>query len=163
MRRFGGSFLGSSAGSAAAEMALILPLVLTLLLTMFEGGYYLWSEHKVVKGVRDAARYAGRLDFSNYNCGTNAFTGNLAAVQNLARTGQLSGGTAKVPGWVDGNVTVSVSCVASTGGLYSSVGGNAPRVTVAAVVNYPSLFGTLGYFTSSARLRASAQSPVVGL
>lgn len=155
------SFLRNQRGSAAAEMALIMPLVLALIFAMMEAGHYMWSEHKVVKGVRDAARYAGRLDFSNYTCPSTI--ANAAAIKNLARTGQLTGGTAKVPGWVDANVTVSLSCRASTGGLYDVVSGNAPKVKVSAVVAYPSLFGALGVFTSSFNLRAEAESPVMGL
>lgn len=159
----GRPFLRDQRGAAAAEMALILPLVLALIFAMMEGGHYLWSEHKVVKGVRDAARYAARLDFSNYNCGAGTFTGAVADVQNLARTGQLSGGTAKVPGWVNSNVTVSVTCATSQTGLYDVVGGNAPRVRVSATVAYPSLFGALGFTSSSLNLNAAAESPVVGL
>jgi Flp pilus assembly protein TadG len=157
------SFWRDQRGAAAAEMALITPLVLVLLFAMMEGGHFMWSEHKVVKGVRDAARYAARLDFSQYNCGSNAFTGDLAAVQNLARTGQLTGGTAKVPGWVNANVSLSVTCASSQTGLYDVVGGNAPRVRVSAAVPYPSLFGALGFTSSSLTLRAAAESPVMGL
>lgn len=143
-------------------MALILPVALALIFAMFEGGHYLWSEHKVVKGVRDAARYAARLDFSLYSC-PSTFSGSVASIKNLARTGQLSGGTAKVSGWVDSNVTVAVTCASSQGGLYTVVGGNAPQVKVSAVVAYPSLFGALGFGSGTYNLRAEAQSPVMGL
>lgn len=156
------SFLRDQAGAAAAEMALILPLALALIFAMMEGGHFLWSQHKVVKGVRDAARYAGRLDFSNYSC-PSTFSGSTATIQNLARTGQLSGGTAKVPGWVNGDVTVSVSCSTGQTGLYDVIGGNAPKVKVSAAVAYPSLFGALGFTNSAITMRAEAESPVMGL
>ena len=143
-------------------MALILPLVLLLIFGTFEGAYYIMCEHRVVKGVRDAARYAGRLPFSEYDCSTG-FTGNATAVKNLARTGQISGGTASVYGWVDSDVTISADCQPGNKGIYAPIGENAPRVKVSADVAYPSLFGTLGLATTGWRLKASAQSPVMGL
>lgn len=156
------SFRRDRSGAAAAEMALLLPLALVLLFAALEGGWYMVCEHRVVKGVRDAARYAGRLDFSNYTC-PSTFSGNSATVKNLARTGQLVGGTPTVPGWTDAQVTIAVTCTSGTGGIYTGVSGNAPKVRVSAQVAYPSLFGTLGFDASSRYLNASAQSPVVGL
>jgi hypothetical protein len=43
------------------------------------------------------------------------------------------------------------------------VGGSAPKVKVSAAVAYPSLFGALGFTSSSITMRAEAQSPVMGL
>ncbi|MDF2639910.1 MAG: pilus assembly protein TadE [Novosphingobium lindaniclasticum] len=149
-------------GAAAAEMALLLPLALVLIFGAMEGGWYMVCEHRVVKGVRDAARYASRLDFSNYTC-PSTFSGNGTAVKNLARTGKLTGGTPTVPGWTDAQVTIAVTCSPGAGGLYSVVSGNAPKVKISAQVPYPSLFGTLGFGATSRTLGASAQSPVAGL
>lgn len=147
-------------------MALILPLVLVMMLATFEGAWYLVCEHRVIKGVRDAARYAARLDRSQFTCPGGAFTGSTATVQNLARTGKLTGGNAQVPGWVNGDVTVTVSCVALTAGsagIYNQTGGNAPRVTVRTQFNYPSMMGTLGFSQTTVQIGAAAQSPVIGL
>jgi Flp pilus assembly protein TadG len=166
-------FLTDQIGAAAAEMALILPLVMVLLFATFEGAYYIICEHQVVTGVRNAARYAARLDFSHYACPAETYVENPAGVtpvpedtiKNLARTGQLSGGTARVQGW--GNVatdtTVSVTCTASTGGIYVATGGNAPKVRVSARFNYPSLMGQLGFTQATLQIGASAESPVMGL
>jgi hypothetical protein len=68
-----------------------------------------------------------------------------------------------VPGWVDSDVTVAVTCASGTGGIYGVVGGNAPRVKVSALVVYPSLMGSLGFTSASINLRAEAESPVMGL
>lgn len=162
------SFLRDGRGAAAAEMALLLPLLAVLLFVTFEGGYFLWNEHKVVKGVRDGARYAGRLDFANYDCGAGTYTGDQTPIKNLTRTGQLSGGTAVVAGWQDSGVTIAVDCATDQDGLYGSNGGNAPRVKVVATVPYPAsplsdLVGVLGFDTSEITLNASAQSAVMGL
>lgn len=148
-------------------MALVLPLLLSLVFMMFEGANYVWNEHKVVMGVRDAARYAGRLDFSTYVCPGATWNdpggAKQTAIKNMARTGQISGGTSRVSGWVDADVTVTLECTASTTGLYDAVGGNAPKVRVAANVLYPSIIGTTLGFSTSQRLGAAAQSPVMGL
>lgn len=156
------SLLRDRSGAAAAEMALLLPLALVLMFAALEGGWFILCEHRVVKGVRDAARYASRLDFSNYSC-PSTFNGSATTVKNLARTGQLSGGSPTVPGWTDADVTIAVTCASNTGGLYSVVAGNAPQVKISAHVAYPALFGTLGFATTSLYLNASAQSPVAGL
>ena len=144
-------------------MALILPLALALIFTTFEGAYYMICEHRVVKGVRDAARYAARLDLSNYACPGATFSGSAPTVQNLARTGQLSGGTAAVSGWVNGDVTIAVTCASGQGGIYLATGGNAPRVRISTRVVYPSLMGSMGFTSSTIHIAAAAQSPVIGL
>ena len=150
-------------GAAAAEMALIIPLALALIFTTFEGAYYMICEHRVVKGVRDASRYAARLDLSNYACPGGTFSGSTATVQNLARTGLLSGGSAAVSGWVNSDVTIAVTCLSGQGGIYAATGGNAPRVSVSTRVVYPSLMGSMGFTAATIFIGASAQSPVIGL
>lgn len=155
--------LRNERASAAAEMALILPLLLSLTFMMFEGAYYAWSEHKVVMGVRDGARYAGRLDFSKYTCPSTIDAASETAIKNMTRTGQISGGNSRVSGWVDGDITVSLQCTSGTGGLYDAVGSNAPKVRVVSNVLYPSIIGSTLGFSTSIRLGAAAQSPVMGL
>ena len=166
-------FLKDQIGAAAAEMALILPLVLVMLFATFEGAYYIITEHQVVTGVRNAARYAARLDFSHYTCPAGAYVASPSGVptisedtiKNLARTGQLTGGSARVQGWgsVATDTTVSVTCTASTSGIYVATGGNAPKVRVSARFNYPSLMGQLGFTQAALPIGASAESPVMGL
>ena len=152
-----------NSGAAAAEMALIIPLALALIFTTFEGAYYMICEHRVVKGVRDASRYAARLDLSNYACPGGTFSGSTATVQNLARTGLLSGGSAAVSGWVNSDVTIAVTCLSGQSGIYAATGGNAPRVSVSTRVAYPSLMGSMGFTAATIYIGAAAQSPVIGL
>ncbi len=144
-------------------MALVLPLLLALTFMMFEGAYYIWNEHKVVMGVRDAARFAGRQDFINYTCPSTINTTKLAEIKNITRTGQISGGNSRISGWTDGDVTVSLTCATGQGGLYGAVSGNAPRVKISANVLYPSLIGTTLGFSTAMRMGAVAESPVMGL
>jgi Flp pilus assembly protein TadG len=155
-------FLNDQIGAAAAEMALILPLVMVMLFAAFEGAYYIICEHQVVTGVRNAARYAARLDFSQYACPAATFSGSTATIQNLARTGQLAGGASRVQGWVDGDITVTVTCAAQDG-IYTAVGNFAPKVRVSSRFNYPSLMGQLGFTQATLQIGASAESPVMGL
>ena len=153
-------------GAAAAEMALILPLALALIFTTFEGAYYMICEHQVIKGVRNAARYAARLDLTNYACPGGTFSGPAAVktgIQNLARTGALSGGTAMVQGWINNDVTVAVTCTSGQSGIYAATGGNAPQVRVSTRLAYPSLMGSLGFTRATLNIGAEAQSPVIGL
>lgn len=157
-------FRNDTSGAAAVEMALMLPMLVVLIFTTFEGGNYMWNEHKVVKGVRDGARYAARTSFSNFNCGAGTVNSAVVtSIQELTRTGKLTGGTAKVSGWTNSNVAVTLACVSGAGGLYGTNSNNAPVVTVTANVLYPSLFRTLGFNTSGVRLYSKASSAVMGL
>lgn len=155
--------------AAAAELALILPLLLTILFGGFEAGAYLWTEQKVVKAVRDGARFAARQPFSAYSCDDLTDATILAQVQNLTRTGELSGGTPKIAGWDDNNqVTVTVRCLPrvddefTSSGVYATQADGSLDVTVAATVNYPSLFGILGFDTTGVVVRASSNAAVMG-
>ncbi|MDE2437323.1 MAG: pilus assembly protein [Sphingomonadales bacterium] len=149
-------------------MALVLPLLLVLTFMMLEGANYIWNEHKVVMGVRDAARYASRLDFNNYTCPSTVASTAVTQIKNMARTGQITTDNtslsySRVSGWADTDIDVTLSCASSTGGLYSVVSGNAPRVKVVAHVNYPSLVGTTLGFKTTMRIGAMAESAVMGL
>ena len=156
------SFLYDRSGAAAAEMALVLPLLIVILFAGFEGGHFMWSEHKVVKAVRDGARYAGRQSLDACTAGI----ANQDNIQILTRTGTLDPTAAPVvPGWTDNStVTVSISCDAgTTTGIYKSQASGAPRVTVSASVPYPDLFGSIGFPTDGLILNAEAEAAVMGL
>lgn len=159
--------IGCRSGAAAAEMALILPMLIAIMFGGFEGGAYLWTEHKVVKAVRDGARFAARQSFSVFDCSGITDTTVLAQVQNLTRTGQTSGGTAKIAGWTNDQVSVTATCQTgesySDQGVYATEDSGAIHVTVSATVPYPSLFGTLGFDTTGATVTASANAAVMGI
>ncbi|MCT2559383.1 pilus assembly protein [Tsuneonella sp. YG55] len=160
------SFIRERSGTAAAELALCLPMMMALIFGSMEGGNYLLTEHKVIKGVRDGARYAGRLSFSNYDCASGTVVDSTARDNIIAvtRTGQIgTGGAVRVSGWDASEVSVTVSCDDTyANGLYRTYG-TAPRVLVSTVVPYPSLLGLLGFDTRGAVVRAQAQAAVMGL
>ncbi|UZW55442.1 pilus assembly protein [Sphingobium sp. JS3065] len=173
-----GRLFREQSGSSAAEMALVTPLLIALMFGAFELGNYFLSEHVVVKAVRDGARYAGRLSFSNYTC-TVASTDNVpggtveADTRNLVRTGQLTGGSARLNGWTDPeSISVTYDCIdpasVSASGIYEGMN-FIPVVKVATSTSsahrlqYQSLFNRLGFDSSALYLNASSQSPVMGL
>lgn len=170
MMGFLAQFRRMSGASAAAEFALILPLLVMLLFGGLEAGYYLWSEHKVIKAVRDGARFAGRQQFSIFDCDAGAITDSLvvANIKNVTRTGTIDASAAPVvPGWDDNatEVDIDVTCVSSSdiAGIYSDEASGAPIVTVSAKVPYPTLFGPIALGLNDTDLNASAQAAVMGL
>ncbi len=167
------TFMRDESGVAAAEMALITPLLVVMMFGPLELGNYFWNEHKIEKGMRDAVRFAARQSFSQYSCAaivdhptdvtkTAALT--ATQIKNLARTGQLSGGTPKVGGWTDANITITVNCDATTtGGIYTGKTGGAPRVQLSTSVTYPALFNQLGFNANSITMNYSTQAAVQGI
>jgi Flp pilus assembly protein TadG len=159
------SFLRCRRGGSAAEMALILPLLVVLMFGGLELGYYFYSQHQVVKGVRDGARYASRQSFVALNCDSRTVPlGVETAIKEITRTGRVSGGTSRVPGWENGDVTVSLTCptTAITTGIYAGET-NAPQINLVAAVAYRSLFAGVGIIDDTYTLNASQQAAVMGI
>jgi hypothetical protein len=179
------SLIHCQKGAAGAEMALMVPLLVTLMFGSFELANYFWTEHKVVKGVRDGARFAARLRFSNYECPVddgdpdtppdlgigNLDSGLETRIKEVTRTGAISGGTANVADWENADVTIEITCpdaaldesgdTGVTTGIYRNMD-NAPIVTVSTTVGYTSLFETLGFDATELDLTASSQAAVMG-
>lgn len=160
--------------TAATELVLILPLATLMILVTIEGGYFMYTEHEVVKSVRDAARWGSRQALSTFGCtaataDTEISSGdaNLGSIRDnistLARYGSLSSSGAKVVnGWADSQVKVLYGCQEIDTGIYAS-GGYAPTITVIGNPSYPTLFGSMTYFSSSLKLYAAQQAVVVGV
>ena len=161
------SFLSDQSGAAAVEMVLVLPFLMALMFMCLEGAHYLYTEHQIVKGVRDGARFAARHGFSNFSCSAVNDAQLVTDIKNVTIYGKISvssGDKPRVSTWTVADTTVSMSCPATAvqTGIYKDLT-NAPRVTVSATVSYPSLFGTLGALTSSFKVRASDQAAVMGV
>jgi Flp pilus assembly protein TadG len=153
-------------GAAAAEMALVAPVLLAVMFGAMELGYYFYSEHVMVKAVRDGARFASRAGFAKYDCSDETIDATTVAnIQKITRTNQVaSGGTSRLPNWTD-DASVSVTMAGEDVGTYSSIyTGMAciPVVTVTADINYLPLFSILGFGTTNLHLRASSQAAVLG-
>jgi Flp pilus assembly protein TadG len=166
------AFTRNARGSAAAEMAMVLPILLALIFGALELGNYFRSEHVLIKGVRDGAVFAARQPISNYDCTVANPTVPATVVNDskaLVRTGQLSGGTDRLPRWTDGSTvfTITASCVTSAGGetllgIYQVNAGKVPVITMTADLPYQSVAGALGLPAASFRLRATQQAVVTG-
>jgi Flp pilus assembly protein TadG len=161
-----GLFRRNSKGSAAVEFALMLPMMMALMFGSFEAGHFFWTEHKLVKAVRDGARYASRLSVDAVCPTSGAMSGAVRdSIRNVTATGQLSGGVPKVPGWSAASVDVTVGCNQFLGtGIYTDLGANGPLIRVSSGnVAYPSLFEALGFITSSIQLSAESSAAVTGI
>jgi Flp pilus assembly protein TadG len=141
--------------------------MIVLMFGAMELGYYFYSEHVVVKAVRDGARFASREGFDKYTCPGTIDSNIESETQRVTRTNQVdAGGTARLPNWTnDSTVTVTLSCVDNSGGTYSSIYDGlaaVPVVTVSATVPYSSLFSKIGFDATALQLTASSQAPVMG-
>lgn len=164
-RGFLARFWADRRAVAAAEMALVTPMLIILMFGSFELARYFLDEHVVVKAVRDGARYAGRLHFSDFTCAT-ASAGAVQSIREITRTGALGGTTPRLSYWTSpATITVSVTCDTSGNysGIYDGVAMGAPVVTVSASIPYVSLFGMVGFNTTGLALNASSESPVMGI
>jgi Flp pilus assembly protein TadG len=172
--------LRTDSGSAAVEMALVLPLLLGIMFGSVELGNYFLSEHKLVKSVRDGARFASRQGFSHFDCSTGTVDSTVAdPTEDLVRTGTpAAGGTDQLNGWDDGTFDISVACETQVaagedadgnpvnqpmGGIYSGSAVGAPVVTVSASVPYTPLLASFGFNATGFSLNASQQSAVMGI
>ncbi|KFG89641.1 TadE family protein [Sphingobium herbicidovorans NBRC 16415] len=160
-------------------MALVTPLLIILMFGSFELGNYFLSEHVVVKAVRDGARYASRLNLSNFDCSSASSDNTLADaaieenIQNLVRTGLIDideDEEARLRGWSDGSdIHVEYDCVAvdEADPPYSGIYAGLDFVPVVHVevrgLDYTSLFNDLGFTSSTITLNAEAQSAVMGI
>lgn len=154
-------------GSAAVEMALVTPLLIVIMFGSMELGYYFYSEHVVVKAVRDGARFASRQGFANYSCNPDTVSSSVRTnTQNVTRTNQVaSGGTARLGRWTN-NASVTVTSRCDTSGTYGSFYAGLsgiPIVTVSATVPYASLFSALGFNSTQLNMRAASEAPVMGI
>jgi Flp pilus assembly protein TadG len=185
--------LGASrSGAAAAEMAMIAPLLLAILFGSVELGNYFYNEHKLLKAVRDGARYAARQQFSNYAACTGSVpaSGTPGTVYEntklIVRKGKLSttapdllpnwaGATASCTGNpAAGCFEVTMSCTPdlddvttgntlALGGIYTNSTG-APTVVVNSRLPYYSVLGrTLGFNSIGIYLNARQSAAVAGL
>ncbi|MBX7541291.1 TadE/TadG family type IV pilus assembly protein [Qipengyuania sphaerica] len=159
------NFLRDTRASAATEMALMLPLLLLLMFGGFEAGAYFFAEQKVIKAVREGARYAGRQPFASFPCGGTADATTIAQIQQVTLTGTVTGSAPRVPGMALGDIEVTHRCDASfdSQGIFAGTTGGAPVVLVRARSGYPSLFAGIGLIDDSFTVGAGAEAVVSGI
>jgi Flp pilus assembly protein TadG len=163
-----------TSAAAAAEFALSFPLLLVLICGCVELGNYFMDEHRLVKAVRDGARYAARQDLTNFTGCSGTPGGTVQAdTRNVVKTGLASGGEDVLPLLASATIDVTVTCTTTAGGtalsgFYANVkntGGTvvgAPIVTVDASVPYQSIVGNFGFPGYNLTLNARQEAAVMG-
>jgi Flp pilus assembly protein TadG len=155
-------------GAAAVEMALVTPLLLILMVGGLEIGNYFMDEHRLVKAVRDGARYAARKDFTFFATCDAAPSGTVASdTENLVRTSLLANGTDQLAN-LSGAVTVTTRCSTGSGsvvykGIYNGMAGGARYVEVSASADYMPVLAPFGFSLLGAKLNAKQQAAVSGV
>lgn len=96
------SLWASERGSALIEASIVLPLLLVLVGGVFEFSFFFYQEQLITVGVRDAARYLA------LTADPTSPTNQVGAI-NLAISGSIGGGTARVPGWNVTDISVSIT------------------------------------------------------
>jgi len=162
-------------GSAAVEMALCMPFLLALMFGSAEAGNYFMDEHRLIKAVRDGARFAARRPFSDYTGCSTVSSGLVTDTQNVVMNGYITSGAKLIaPAISTSNVTVTTTCTGTAGGqnmlgIYrgragcGSAGGCAQVVIVTAQVPYSSILGSLGFNGLGMNINASSQAAVGGI
>lgn len=172
---FAGRLARDMRAAAAAEMALVTPLLLIIGMGAVEMGNYYLDEHRLVKAVRDGARYAARQDFSNYaGCTTTAAnvpTTLKSNTQLIVQTGLLSSGSDLLTNWGSATFTVQMTCTSTAGtqtlgGIYTNTSGGQPPavVIVTATIPYqPIALSGFGFKATGYNLYAQEQASVTGV
>src|SRR5205807_9906215 len=90
-------------GSALVEGAIMVPVLCVLLFGIYEFSWFFYQQHLISTGLRDAARYVARLPAA---CNPSApdWPTVQAFAKNLATTGSINGGAARVNGWTSAAV-----------------------------------------------------------
>jgi Flp pilus assembly protein TadG len=119
LKRLIASFRHDTEGSVLVEAAVVLPVLVPLLFGVMEFSWYFQKQQRVESGVRDAARYLARTAPDTTPptspCDDATFVANA---KNIAVTGVISGGTARVPGWTVGSVTITCPSFDNSAAVY---------------------------------------------
>ncbi|MET3593156.1 Flp pilus assembly protein TadG [Mesorhizobium shonense] len=105
LRQIIARFRGDQNGTALVEMAIVTPFVLLLSAGVFEFSNVLNKRLLLEAGVEDAARYMARCSSDWATCKGRA--------QNLAANGVVSGGSARVTGWLPTQVEITKTSTAA--------------------------------------------------
>jgi Flp pilus assembly protein TadG len=136
-------------GSALVEGALLIPVLCALMFGIYEFSWLFYQQHLISTGLRDAARYLARSADPCDGASPNWLAAEANA-RNLAATGSINGGDARVKGWTATMVTPLCRAVdnpsAPNGASAYRGGPTIYVVTVSTRFTDPSLgfFGFLG-------------------
>jgi Flp pilus assembly protein TadG len=135
-------------GSALVEAAVLVPTLLTLTLGVYEFSWFFYKQQLIETGVRDAARYLARVAPNDGNPCTYSSGAYLTDAQNIATNGVISGGTARVSGWMSSSVNMSCTAVSNSSGSY--LGASTIYLVTASTSFADPALGFFGYLGLSA-------------
>jgi Flp pilus assembly protein TadG len=138
---------GNEEGSALIEGAVVVPVLCVLLFGVYEFSFFFLQQHLISTGLRDAARYLAR---SSAPCNPDSFSWPIdqASAKNLAATGSIAGGVARVKGWTASAVRLSCTPVDNpigASGLSAFRGGPVIYVVTASTRFTDPALGFLGF------------------
>jgi hypothetical protein len=128
-------------GSALIEGAVMVPLLIAFFSGVFEFSWFFYEQHVVTIGLHDAASYLARSS-DPCNPTSPAWKVELGQAKNLATSGSISGGPARVRGWTTDSVTPQCTKIdnpVGTNGLSRYRGSSIYVVSVSTKFTYPSL------------------------
>jgi hypothetical protein len=109
------AFCRDREGSALVEGALVVPVLFALMFGIYEFSWLFYQQHLISTGVRDAARYLAR---SSNTCDGTSPDWLIAEeyAKNLATTGSINGGNARIRGWIAAMVTPQCTAIDNPSG-----------------------------------------------
>ena len=128
-------------GSALIEGALLLPLLIALVFGVFEFSWLFYQQHLVEIGLHDAVDYLARSS-DPCNAVSRTWRTEQQHAKNLATSGSLTVGAARVRGWSAEMVTTKCSKIdnpVERNGLSRFRGASVYVVTASTQFTYPSL------------------------
>ncbi len=128
-------------GSALIEAAVVVPLLIAFFFGVFEFSWFFYQQHLVAIGLHDAASYLSRSP-DPCNPTSHAWKVELEQAKNLATSGSISGGAARVREWTTNSVTphcTEIDNPIGTNGLSRYRGLSIYVVSVSTKFTYPSL------------------------
>jgi hypothetical protein len=134
-------------GTALIEGAIVVPVLCILLFGVYEFSWFFYQQHLISTGLRDAARFVARLPTPCNPESNNWSLGQLNA-KNLATTGSINGGAARVKGWTAANVRLECQPIEnpiSANGLSTFRGGPVIYVVTASTRFTDPALGLLGF------------------
>jgi hypothetical protein len=128
-------------GSALIEGAVMVPLLIAFFYGVFEFSWFFYQQHLVAIGLHDAASYLARSS-DPCNPTSPAWKVALQQAKNLATSGSISAGAARVRGWTAESVIPQCTKIDNpigTNGLSRYRGSSIYVVTVSTKFTHPSL------------------------
>src|SRR5262245_22077313 len=139
--RRGKSLWRDQQGSALMEGAVMVPLLIAFFSGVFEFSWFFYQQHLVAIGLHDAASYLARSS-DPCNPTSRVWKVELEQAKNLAISGSVSGGPARVRGWTTESLTphcTKIDNPIGTNGLSRYRGSSIYVVTMSTKFTSPSL------------------------